>query len=124
MIRSMCHYPGCTKAAAGYYCDRHKAVAQKKKEKSKTLFKGTRRKASAEYNALYRTPRWRKLRYAFLKAHPLCAACGAPAAIADHITPHRGDAALFYDEANLQALCTSCHSAKTLRENGFFRRSK
>ena len=117
----MCHWPGCTSAAEGYYCDRHKTAAQKRKEASRSLFKGTRRKRSAEYNRLYHTVRWRKLRYAFLKAHPVCAVCGGLATTVDHIIPHRGDEALFYDEGNLQALCASCHSAKTLKENGYFR---
>jgi len=34
----------------------------------------------------------------------------------DHIKPHRGDAACFWDPLNLQLLCRSCHSAKTMRE--------
>ena len=121
MIKKMCHWPGCTSAAGGYYCDRHKIAAQKRKEKNSTLFKCTRRKRSAHYNALYRSARWRKARYTFLKAHPLCVMCGAPATVVDHITPHRGDSDLFFDEGNLQALCASCHSAKTLKENGYFR---
>jgi len=32
----------------------------------------------------------------------------------DHIVPHRGDRALFWDElGNWQTLCTACHSRKT-----------
>lgn len=30
--------------------------------------------------------------------------------VADHIVPHRGDEALFWDDANLQCLCATCHS--------------
>jgi 5-methylcytosine-specific restriction protein A len=33
----------------------------------------------------------------------------------DHIIPHRGDEALFWDETNWQALCDRCHSRKTRR---------
>ncbi len=44
-----------------------------------------------------------------------------PARIADHIKPHRGDIELFYDETNLQPLCQSCHSAKTMAENNFYK---
>lgn len=29
--------------------------------------------------------------------------------VADHVIPHRGDAALFWDEGNLQTLCKDCH---------------
>jgi len=32
----------------------------------------------------------------------------------DHIIPHRGDQALFWDETNWQRLCLPCHSRKTL----------
>jgi 5-methylcytosine-specific restriction enzyme A len=28
----------------------------------------------------------------------------------DHITPHRGQAALFWDAKNWQSLCTLCHN--------------
>ena len=61
----------------------------------------------------------------FLAAHPLCALCQRdgrvmPAAVVDHITPHRGDQTLFWDESNWQPLCKRCHDAKTAREDGGF----
>ena len=34
----------------------------------------------------------------------------------DHIIPHRGDMQLFWDVANWQGLCKSCHSKKTAQE--------
>lgn len=40
-----------------------------------------------------------------------------PATQTDHVTPHRGDQVLFWDEGNLQALCMSCHSRKTAWES-------
>ncbi len=127
MISRMCNYPGCTKAAQGYYCEEHQAQAEQRRqerEKETRLFEGTKRKASAEYNSLYHTRRWRDMRLVFLAEHPCCAMCGAPASIVDHKQPHRGDEELFYSEANLQALCKSCHSAKTLAENAYFRRNR
>ena len=50
--------------------------------------------------------------------HPLCAECLknsvlTPATVVDHIVPHRGDYALFWDENNWQPLCKSCHDRKT-----------
>jgi 5-methylcytosine-specific restriction protein A len=65
--------------------------------------------------------RWRRARAAYLARHPLCAACQAegrvvPATVVDHVVPHRGDAALFRDQANWAALCKPCHDAKTARE--------
>jgi len=52
--------------------------------------------------------------------HPLCVACEGKGMVTaanevDHIVPHRGDQALMWDEANWQALCKPCHSAKTAR---------
>ncbi|MFG1256325.1 HNH endonuclease signature motif containing protein [Xanthobacter flavus] len=29
--------------------------------------------------------------------------------VCDHVRPHRGDPALFWDEGNLQTLCKPCH---------------
>ena len=65
--------------------------------------------------------RWRRARRAFLARHPLCARCAArgrlaPATVVDHVTPHRGDPGLFWDERNWAALCKPCHDAKTTRE--------
>jgi 5-methylcytosine-specific restriction endonuclease McrA len=34
----------------------------------------------------------------------------------DHIRPHRGDEALFWDEANLQVLCKQCHDGTKQRQ--------
>lgn len=57
----------------------------------------------------------------------MCAAVGrlTAATVADHVTPHRGDEALFFDPANLQSLCDAkpwrCHSqAKAREENAGF----
>jgi 5-methylcytosine-specific restriction protein A len=34
--------------------------------------------------------------------------------VVDHVIPHKGDRALFWDEANnWQALCARCHALKT-----------
>jgi len=66
--------------------------------------------------------RWRKRREQQLRDHPLCARCVEmgivkAARIADHVTPHRGDPALF--EGPLQSLCKECHdSAKQSQEKG------
>jgi 5-methylcytosine-specific restriction endonuclease McrA len=57
----------------------------------------------------------------FLAEYPACVLCGQPAKVVDHITPHRGDEALFWDKSNWQPLCWKHHSAKTLEENNFFR---
>jgi 5-methylcytosine-specific restriction protein A len=66
------------------------------------------------------TREWEKARAAFLEHHPLCAECRGrgrltAAEVVDHVTPHRGDARLFWDADNWQALCAPCHNAKTGR---------
>ncbi|MGJ3264872.1 MAG: HNH endonuclease signature motif containing protein [Salinarimonas sp.] len=55
---------------------------------------------------------WRKARAEFLRANPTCRrpGCGEPANVVDHIEPHRGNRALFWNRANWQPLCASCHS--------------
>ena len=70
---------------------------------------------------------WRKARDVFLRAHPLCECdeCRAqgrvlPASVVDHVRPHRGDAALFWDRSNWQALSKRCHDRKTARFDGGF----
>jgi 5-methylcytosine-specific restriction enzyme A len=62
---------------------------------------------------------WQKRRAAHLRAHPLCEYCKrqglvTPATVADHITPHRGDPALF--AGPLQSLCATCHGSIKARE--------
>jgi len=75
--------------------------------------------------ALYATKEWRTLRVQCLtNALGICAVnrCMRRAVVADHIKPHRGDAGLFFDLANLQALCKRCHDRKTARYDGGFGR--
>lgn len=73
---------------------------------------------------------WRELRAAFLLANPLCVAmlrdgrrCGRPATQVDHkkTLASGGDK---FDEANLQALCASCHSRKGCALDGLLGRPK
>lgn len=67
--------------------------------------------------------RWQKLRAAYLASHPTCAECSrqgrlAIAEVVDHIVPHKGDMALFWDSSNWQPLCKHCHDRKTAMEDG------
>jgi 5-methylcytosine-specific restriction protein A len=71
--------------------------------------------------------RWQKARATFLMRNPLCAhhlALGVLVAATevDHIVPHKGDQALFWDTSKWQALCKPCHSTKTASEDGGFGR--
>lgn len=68
---------------------------------------------------------WRKIRNAKMKEQPLCEPCQVIgrttlATEVDHITPHRGDWALFFSPKNLQSICKPCHSRKTATEDSRF----
>lgn len=81
------------------------------------------RDASLAWRAWYKTARWQRLRWQVLVAARFtCARCGriegkTSQLVADHVAAHRGDAAMFWDSANLQCLCKACHdSAKQSEE--------
>jgi len=72
-----------------------------------------RRGSSAERGYSYA---WQKARAGFLRNHPLCKAHDdkgevVPATVVDHIVPHRGDRALFWDRRNWQPACRWHHDA-------------
>lgn len=51
----------------------------------------------------------------------MCGASGrlTVATVVDHVTPHKGDQALFWDPVNWQSLCKRCHdSIKQKQEHG------
>jgi 5-methylcytosine-specific restriction enzyme A len=84
------------------YCALHKA----QREKSYEQDRGTA--AARGYDA-----EWQAKRAAYLRAHPRCVQCGAPATEAHHVRPKRAGGT---DEwSNLRALCKSCHSAVTAK---------
>jgi 5-methylcytosine-specific restriction protein A len=60
--------------------------------------------------------RFMRLRRSFLIRNPICRECRNPATVLDHITRHRGNARLFWDQSNWQPLCARCHGLKTARE--------
>ena len=66
---------------------------------------------------------WQQIRQRYLTAHVICEnpeGCINPATDVDHIDGKgpRGD----NDDLNLRALCHSCHSRKTVRQDGGFGR--
>jgi 5-methylcytosine-specific restriction enzyme A len=74
--------------------------------------------------------RWRRARKRKLADNPLCQRCLANgrsviAHQVDHIDPVDGrDDPTFWDPTNWQSLCDSCHSKKTVNENGGFGRER
>lgn len=110
-----CREPGCPRYAEPNtnVCSVHKRPHAPKKGDAAIMHK------------LYCTRAWLDGRTAFLAIHPLCAECEkagrlTAACIVDHIVPHQGDLALFYDQDNWQPLCKPCHDRKTAAEDGGF----
>ncbi|MEI8017776.1 MAG: HNH endonuclease signature motif containing protein [Schlesneria sp.] len=74
--------------------------------------------------------RWRRARKRKLADDPLCQRCLANersviAAEVDHIDPVDGpNDPKFWDSTNWQSLCKTCHSKKTVLEDGGFGREK
>jgi 5-methylcytosine-specific restriction protein A len=71
-----------------------------------------------QYKHLYKTNAWKEASARFRKSNPLCAECAAlgmvePAAVTDHIVPHKGSPKLFWDKSNWQPLCKRHHDRKT-----------
>jgi len=85
-----------------------------------------RKRQYRNYNATERDPivvkwlnskQYRTMRLHFIRTNPMCRMCSdkgisTPSVILDHITPHNGDAALFWDTSNWQPLCVTCHGEK------------
>jgi 5-methylcytosine-specific restriction enzyme A len=77
---------------------------------------------------LYDTAKWRALRKAYFRVHPLCVDCQrlgrvTAASHLDHIRTVEEAPGLAWDWSNLQGLCASCHSSKTATSDGAFGRA-
>lgn len=108
-----CSRVGCRNLTRGRYCADH--IQEKH---SYDRYRGTA--SQRGYDS-----QWRKARLGFLRKHPLCVDClkadkVEAATVVDHIEPHKGDKELFWRRSNWQALCKSCHDAKTVKEDGGF----
>lgn len=102
-----CAYPGCPELTNERYCAKHKKLTDAQYDAR------FRDKSAKDF---YGSKEWKRKRREFLIEHPICEYCRMKAAtIVDHIVPIRMGGALLDDE-NLQALCSSCHSAKSIRE--------
>jgi hypothetical protein len=79
-----------------------------------------KRSSTWKSDSRYTSRRWRAIAKAQLQASPLCVLCAeggivTAATVADHITPHRGEAEAFWFGA-LQSLCASHHGTKSAGE--------
>jgi 5-methylcytosine-specific restriction protein A len=99
----------------GGYCIQHKQVKQEIRKQA-DRDRGTSTQRGYGY-------KWQQLRARYLASHPLCVECKRAglvkiAEVVDHIVPHKGDMALFWDSDNWQPLCKACHDRKTATEDG------
>ncbi len=64
---------------------------------------------------------WQKVAASFRMLYPFCVLClcrgvyNTANLVCDHITPHRGDEALFWERSNWQTLCKLCHDKDKAR---------
>lgn len=101
----LCVVPGCAGLTFYRRCPTHAAVAEQARP-------------NWAIRRWYRTPRWKALRARVLRDQAYrCAHCQQVIAAleVDHIAKHEGDPARFWDRANVQALCKTCHGRKTQR---------
>lgn len=101
-----CRYPGCPG-----FCEPGQVYCKAHRQHSADRQRGNAAERGYDY-------RWRQARGMFLREHPLCVACLAEgkytaATVVDHILPHRGNKALFWDVTNWQPLCKRHHDEKT-----------
>ena len=111
-----CQKPGCYALTRGGYCSAHKP-------------KQAPRKESAAWHRWYSLDIWTEdLRPGQLLREPFCRECAqygirTRATDVDHVQEHKGDWSKFVDRSNLQSLCHSCHSRKTMRDRWKQRKS-
>lgn len=120
----ICSARGCEEIAlpGKPRCEDH----QSERDRTEAARRQAAKAGSRAWSHLYQTPEWKRASRAFRAAHPVCAECAklglvVPTQEVDHIIPHRGDRALFWDRKNWQGLCTPCHNRKTaaeIRERG------
>jgi 5-methylcytosine-specific restriction enzyme A len=110
MSLKVCAHHGCPELSEQRWCDTHRPKRPKDQRPSAW---------QRGYNA-----KWQRTRAAFLREHPLCAACGAKATEVDHkdglgpLGPHG------HDPLALIQYCRPCHSRKTALHDGSFGRPR
>lgn len=126
-LMTLCKFPGCCNRVpiGTRFCDAHRTMGEKRDAEAKTKRDAARAVRVGSASERGYTSRWRRVAKSFLQKHPLCAECERKGVIrmatcVDHIVPHRGNTALFWDSSNWQPLCQECHSRKTASEDGGF----
>jgi 5-methylcytosine-specific restriction enzyme A len=87
-----------------------------------TKTRAQRRYENAPWRRWKDTARWKRMRLqVFVRDGFVCCKCGkvegdSSKLTADHITPHRGNEALFWDISNVQTVHTTWHNANKQQE--------
>ena len=76
-----------------------------------------KKRSAKRKDPFYSSKEWQRLRYKTLRANPDCD-CGQPADTVDHIKSRRTHPFLQLDPLNLRTMCRSCHSARTIKDEG------
>jgi len=111
-----CPHPGCGVLTLNGRCDAHR--------RDRIWYRDRGSATSQLYDK-----RWERARLSFLRRHPLCACArcegkAVAASVVDHIIPHEGDLARFWDEQNWQSMAKPCHDRKTMSETQAKRRGE
>ena len=102
-----CSHPGCPALVRqGRYCPVHQGDRDAQDRVIRERYEQRTQRGTAAERGYGRE--WAETSKRFLKAHPRCARCGARATVAHHIIPK--DQGGPDEEANLLALCQSCHN--------------
>lgn len=102
-----CNQPACHELTNETYCQQHKRDYDRKR--------GTAAERGYDW-------RWNKYSRWYRMNNPICVMCrNGPSQHTDHIKAVAGpDDPLFWNPSNHQALCHSCHSRKTVKEDRGF----
>jgi len=113
---------GCgLKVAAGSLCP---CAVKRRAEATKRQRVRNRSRPSANQRGYSNQWRIASKAYLAMPENRYCAVCGKLAQAVDHIKPHKGNHALFWDKANWRPICISCNSRKAVREEGGFGRTR
>lgn len=113
MTSKVCAEPGCPTLTTSTFCDEHQRSKRQAADKR-------RQTTHSDYSA----PRWRAVRRAYLRRHPLCeCGCGRIATIVHHLDEQGLHGARAYDAANLQAMAAVCHNKLTAEHHGGWERA-
>lgn len=97
----------------------YRRIRKTNEQKAKPRRRRQKKKESPNM-AFYNSSAWRQLRKNYIMNHPICKICNDNGILqeghhVDHIQPiSQGGARL--DPNNLQTLCITCHSRKTIKE--------